>query len=56
MDLLNSLGVLIPLWILGAPLVAGLFAMTTASTPTRRDATDSRLPYPRTMAVSYGNR
>lgn len=45
MEASNSMGGLIPLWILGAPLLAGLIALfTTPRSSTQNDLRDARLP------------
>jgi hypothetical protein len=52
MEMLSSIGGLIPLWILGAPLVAGLIAwMSAPKTTTRHDA-DSPWRYPAAAGAS----
>jgi hypothetical protein len=48
MQLHTSIGGLIPLWILGAPFVAGLIGLMTAPRTTTRPDSDSRSAYPRT--------
>lgn len=45
MELQSSMGGLIPLWILGAPFVAGLIGWFAAPKVTTRHDTDSRSAY-----------
>jgi hypothetical protein len=51
---MNSMGGLIPLWILGAPFLASLFALLTTPKPTVHRDRDPRVPTPAhpTMASS----
>lgn len=56
MDIQGSIGGFIPLWILGAPLVAGLIEwMRMPKTTTRHDA-DTRLGYSAGTTASPGIR
>jgi hypothetical protein len=56
MDMQGSIGGLIPLWILGAPLVAGLIEwMRMPKTTTRNDA-DTRSGFSSGTTASLGNR
>jgi len=42
MNTLGTIGGLVPLWIIGAPLLAGIFALFTTPKPSRRHDRDDR--------------
>lgn len=53
MEAMSAMGGLVPLWILGAGLLAGVVELMRTPTPRRRDdragraaAADPRVPYP----------